>query len=158
VIVARAASSGCRAPDGKMYRSADLDCARLFRGESGSPLSNQRRPKSFPQKLAERQRPQSFLESVSYGHAEKAWASPLLAFATPDASAMLKSYPFQPPASRQGRRLRRGPMRSNAQVPANWAFLQILAQSRKTRETAPMEAVGSTIAGGRESKMEILIK
>lgn len=31
-----------------------------------------------------------------------------------------------------------------------------VARHEKMRKTAPMEAVGSTIAGGRESKMEIL--
>ena len=53
----------------------------------------------------------------------------------PGDSAMLESCRSRPSANREGIRLRRCPVGSNAQVPANWAFLQILAQSRNNYET-----------------------
>lgn len=39
--------------------------------------------------------------------------------------------PFRLPVKHEGIRLGRCPMGPNAQVPANWAFLQVLAQSRR---------------------------
>ena len=129
MIAVCAASSDCRAPAGKTCRCADLHCARLFRGESGAISANERRPQSSQGKLATKKRRQSFLESVFYVPAEKALASPPHTFATAGDSAMLESCPSRPPANREGIRLRRCPVGSNAQVPANWASLQILAQS-----------------------------
>ena len=130
MIAVCAASSDCRAPAGKTCRCADLHCARLFRGESGAISANERRPQSSQGKLATKKRRQSFLESVFYVPSEKALASPPHTFATAGDSGMLESCPSRPPANREGIRLRRCPVGSNAQVPANWAFLQILAQSR----------------------------
>ena len=129
MIAVCAASSDCRAPAGKTCRCADLHCARLFRGESGAISANERRPQSSQGKLATKKRRQSFLESVFYVPSEKALASPPHTFATAGDSGMLESCPSRPPANREGIRLRRCPVGSNAQVPANWAFLQILAQS-----------------------------
>ncbi len=129
MIAVCAASSDCRAPAGKTCRCADLHCARLFRGESGALSANERRPQSFRKELARKKSRQSFLESVCYVPSEKALASPPHGFATAGDFAMLESCPSRPPANREGIRLRRCSVGSNAQVPANWPFLQILAQS-----------------------------
>lgn len=129
MIAACAAASGCRVPAGKMCRSVDLHRARLPRGESGSPFSERLPAGVFPRKLAQKKGRQSFVESVPYVQSEKAQVAPLRAFATPGDSAMLESCPFRLPANREAIRLKRCPMGSNAQVPANWAFLRILAQS-----------------------------
>ena len=102
---------------------------QAFRGESGALSANERRPRTPQGKLARKKRRQSFLESVFYISSEDARASPPHAFATPGDPAMLESCPYRPLANCEGIRLRRFPLGSNAQVPANWAFLQILAQS-----------------------------
>jgi hypothetical protein len=87
----------------------------------------------LPRELAKKERRPSFLESAHYAQSERTQVWPLRAFATRGDSAMLESCPFRLPADRDGITLRRCPMESNAQVPANWAFLQIPAQSRFPR-------------------------
>ena len=105
------------------------------------PLSaNERRPQSFRKELARKKSRQSFLESVCYVPSEKALASPPHGFATAGDFAMLESCPSRPPANREGIRLRRCSVGSNAQVPANWPFLQILAQSQATHLQVPTQA------------------
>ena len=128
VIAACAASSGCRVPAGKMCRSVDLHRALLPSGESGAAFSERVPTGVFPRRLAQKKRRQSFVESVPYAQSEKAQVEPLCAFATPGDSAMLESCPFRLPVNREAIRLRRCPIGSNTQVPANWAFLRILAQ------------------------------
>ena len=122
-------------------RRADLPISiepGFFVASLAPPLSERAPAGVLPRKLAKKKRRQSFLESISYVQSEKAQVSPLGAFATPGDSAMLESGPFRLPANCEKIRLRRCRWGSNAQVHANWAFLQILAQSPKMNHELPI--------------------
>jgi hypothetical protein len=114
MIVACAASSGCRAPGGKMGRCAGLHRARLSPWRVWCPFSERTSAGVLRRELANKKRRRFCLESELYVQSEKAPVSPLRAFATPGDSEMLESCPFRLPANREGTRLRRRGISTNS--------------------------------------------
>jgi len=130
-----AAPFGYRAPAGKTCRSADLHRARLSRGESGAPSANEHPPESFQENWLRRKDVNllgiNTLRPIREGSGFTS-ASLRNSLRLRDAGVLPVPTTSQP----QRIRLRRCPMGSNAQVPANWAFLQIPAQSRLSTRSA----------------------
>ena len=136
MIAVCATSSDWRAPAGKTCQGVPVCRSPLspaFSWRIWRPLSERAPAVVLPRKTG-LQEEMSILLGISILRPIRegsGFAS--AAFATPGDSATLESCPSRPPANREWIRLKRCPVGSNAQVPANWAFLQILAQSRYYR-------------------------
>jgi hypothetical protein len=132
MIAVCATSSRCQAPAGKTCQDTPICRSPLSPASSWRiwhPLSERAPAAVLPRKTGLEEETSIILRISILRPIREGSGFASAAFATPGDSAMLESCPSRPPANREWIRLRRCPVGSNAQVPANWAFLQILAQS-----------------------------